>query len=97
MALGRPGVITALQLTGLLLVVPLMFVLVPRFGLVGAGLSLLLSTTVRLIVLLASFPIVLKIPMPEIVPSRDDMTFILGLLVRGVSRRPRRLAFEGAE
>ena len=38
MALSRPGVITALQAIGLLLTVPLMLVLVPRFGIEGAAL-----------------------------------------------------------
>ena len=41
MALARPGVITTLQALGLLLTVPLMLLLVPRFGIEGAALSLL--------------------------------------------------------
>ncbi|MGA9937061.1 MAG: oligosaccharide flippase family protein [Candidatus Acidiferrales bacterium] len=83
MALGRPGVVTALQVTGLLLVVPLMLVLVPRYGIVGAGIALLLSTTTRFLFVLASFRLFLKIPAPALLPNRDDLRYI----ARAVSQR----------
>ena len=76
MALARPGVITALQVVGLLLTRPLMLILVPRLGLVGAGLSLLLSTTARLIFVLASFPLFLKMRVPAIFPKFEDFRFL---------------------
>ena len=76
MAIGRPGVITALQLTGLLLTVPLMVLLVPRYGIVGAGAALLLSTTSRFIFVLASFPLFLKMPIPHIFPKREDLIYM---------------------
>jgi len=55
MAMGRPGVVTVVQLTGLSLTVPLMVLLVPRYGIVGAGAALLLSTAGRFVCVLASF------------------------------------------
>jgi O-antigen/teichoic acid export membrane protein len=76
MAMGRPGVITVLQLTGLLLTVPLMILLVPRFGIVGAGAALLISTIARLIFVLASFPIVLKMPIPHVLPKLEDLIYM---------------------
>jgi O-antigen/teichoic acid export membrane protein len=76
MALERPGVITALQLIGLLLTLPLMLVLVPRLGLVGAGLALLISTVARLIFVLISFPVFLRMPVPAILPGLDDLRLI---------------------
>lgn len=76
MALARPGIITALQITGLLFTVPLMFVLVPRLGIVGAGLSLLISTTMRLTFVLLSFPVFLKMRVPRIVPHLEDVRFM---------------------
>ena len=82
MALGRPGVITTLQVVGLLLTLPLMFVLVPRFGIVGAALALLLSTIVRLLFVLASYPLFLKMRMPDVFPKAGDLRG----LVTGVSR-----------
>ena len=66
MALGRPGIITALQVTGLALTVPLMFLLIPRFGIAGAGAALLCSTIARLIFVLVSFPVFLKMRVPSL-------------------------------
>jgi O-antigen/teichoic acid export membrane protein len=77
MALGRPGIVTALQVTGLLLTVPLVVLLTPRFGIVGAGLALLISTTTRLLFVLFSFPIFLKMRIPSIVPKWSDVSFML--------------------
>jgi O-antigen/teichoic acid export membrane protein len=82
MALGRPGVITALQVLGLLLTVPLMLVLVPRYGLVGAGLSLLISTSARLISVLAAFPMCLKVRIPDVVPTAADVKAMIALAMR---------------
>ncbi len=73
MAMGRPGVVTVIQLTGLLLTVPLMVLLVPRYGIVGAGAALLLSTTGRFICVLASFPICLNMSVPDVFPKRSDL------------------------
>lgn len=77
MALGRPGVITAIQGTGLLVTVPLMLLLIPHFGVVGAGAALLISTALRLILVLASFPMVLKMPAPSILPKMGDLVYIV--------------------
>jgi O-antigen/teichoic acid export membrane protein len=77
MALGRPGVVTALQIAGLLLAVPLMLFLVPRFGILGAGLALLISTTVRLVFVLLSFPFFLKMRVPQFLPKWGDVAFIV--------------------
>jgi O-antigen/teichoic acid export membrane protein len=76
MALSRPGVITALQAIGLLLTVPLMLVLVPRFGIAGAAFSLLLSTCVRFAFVLASFSRFLNLPRPGLLPRRADISFL---------------------
>jgi O-antigen/teichoic acid export membrane protein len=87
MALSRPGVITALQAIGLLLTVPLMLALVPRFGIAGAALSLLLSTCARFAFVLASFSRFLDLPRPALLPRRADLLF----LSNEVSRRLRAL------
>jgi O-antigen/teichoic acid export membrane protein len=76
MALSRPGVITALQAIGLLLTVPLMLVLVPRFGIAGAALSLLFSTCARFAFVLASFSRFLDLPRPGLLPRRADISFL---------------------
>jgi len=86
MALGRPGVINALQITGLALTVPLMFLLIPRFGIAGAGAALLGSTIVRLIFVLACYPLFLKIPLPDLVPKLEDLRFAAGAIGNGLGR-----------
>ena len=84
MALSRPGVITALQAIGLLLTVPLMLVLVPRYGIAGAALSLLLSTCIRFVFVLGSFSRFLRLPRPGLLPRRADLRFIHGVAFRRV-------------
>ena len=76
MALGRPGTITILQGIGLGLSIPLMLLLIPTYGLVGAGLALLCSTTVRLFFVLASYPLILKVHPPSLIITRDDLVFM---------------------
>lgn len=51
MALGRPGIVTLLQITGLLTSVPFILILVPRFGTEGACMALVLSACVRMLLL----------------------------------------------
>jgi O-antigen/teichoic acid export membrane protein len=87
MALSRPGVITILQAIGLLFTVPLMLVLVPRFGIEGAALSLLLSTCARFAFVLNSFSRFLDLPRPGLLPRRADLLFFSS----EVSRRLRAL------
>jgi O-antigen/teichoic acid export membrane protein len=99
MALERPGVVTALQVLGLLFTLPLMLILVPRLGIVGAGLALLLSTSARLIFVLASFPLFLKMRIPNLLPKLEDLKFMAAHIFEAIQRfRHRRLvALEGAD
>ncbi len=97
MAIGRPGIVTALQVIGLALTVPLMLVLIPRLGLVGAGLSLLISTVVRFVFVIASFPMFLKMPIPRLVPTWRDAKTLIDLAVSRIRRAaPASLATAGA-
>jgi len=82
MALGRPGTVTLLQAVGLGLSVPLMLLLIPRFGIAGAAVSLLISTCARFAFLYASFPVILKMVPPSLRPQREDFE-----VLRGVFRR----------
>jgi O-antigen/teichoic acid export membrane protein len=76
MALGRPGTVSILQGIGLGLSVPLMLLLIPTYGLVGAGLALLGSTTARLIFVLVSYPLFLKVRPPGLIITRKDWYFM---------------------
>jgi O-antigen/teichoic acid export membrane protein len=96
MALGRPGIITALQITGLALTIPLMLVLVPRFGIVGAGVALLLSTITRLAFVLVSFPLFLRMRIPHLLPRAEDLSFVVSAVARRM-RRPIRTGLVPSE
>jgi O-antigen/teichoic acid export membrane protein len=87
MALGRPGVITALQAIGLSLTIPLMLLMIPKLGLTGAALALLISTCARLTFVLASFPLLLKLPVPDLLVQRKDITGVSQQILRGLAVR----------
>ena len=80
MALGRPGVNTILQGVGLSTSVPLMLLLIPRFGLTGAALSLLASTCVRVMLVCGSFIVVMKTQIPDLRPRIGDFEMLLRVI-----------------
>ncbi len=82
MALGRPGTVTIFQGIGLGLSIPLMLVLIPRYGLVGAGLALLCSSLVRLILVLISYPLFLKVHPPALLLNLKDLYFLQQRLLK---------------
>lgn len=77
MASDRPGTVTLLQGAGIALSVPLLLVLVPRYGLEGAGLALLISATIRFVLVLVSFPLVLKVRLPRLWLTSTDLALII--------------------
>jgi O-antigen/teichoic acid export membrane protein len=78
MATGRPGLVTALQACGVGTMLPLMLFFIPRYGLSGAAYALLVSTTFRLLLVLASYPLFLKHPIPRLIMDRADMRHLYG-------------------
>ena len=80
MALDHPGTVSLLQGFGLTLSLPLMLVLIPRFGITGAAIALLLSTTARLCLICAGFPLYLKLRMPDLVPKKQDFSSLVASL-----------------
>jgi enterobacterial common antigen flippase len=76
MALGHLSIVTLLQGVGLGLSVPLMLVLIPLYGLTGAGLALLGSTGARLLFILMCFPLVLKVSPPSLLITRQDIEWL---------------------
>lgn len=83
MALDRPGIVSMLQAIGLALAIPLMLVLLPRFGLMGAAIALLLSTSARLAFSLLAFPAILRIAVPSLIPTAADIGVCRAALRRG--------------
>jgi O-antigen/teichoic acid export membrane protein len=78
MGMGRPGMIAMLQGTGLGMLIPLLSLLVPRFGIVGAAWALFASTSIRMALLLSSFPLLLRVPVPRVLPVWDDLIELCG-------------------
>lgn len=74
---NKPGVVSIVQGLGVGLVIPLLLVLVPRYGLLGAGLAVLISTTVRLVLALACFPIIFKVRPPKLWPRWNDFVTLI--------------------
>lgn len=72
MASGIPGQVTAFQGVGFAVALPCMLVLVPRLGIMGAAVSLLIATSTRLAFVLASFPLILHVPIPRLLPMAED-------------------------
>lgn len=81
MSLNRPGVITILEAIGLSLSIPMMLVLIPRFGIYGAAVSLLTSTVARLIFVYSGFRIFLKTEPPRIIPDERDFRMLWAMIV----------------
>ena len=82
MSVGRPGVVTLLQLASFIVGAILLAVLTPLYGIVGAAAALLAGAVVRWAVTLWCLPKVLGVPMPRMWLNLDD----LRLLAR--ARRP---------
>jgi O-antigen/teichoic acid export membrane protein len=75
MALGRPGVVTAIECAGMGIGISLMPLLIPRLGIAGAGVALLTSTSIRFTLTLLCFKPLLKTNPPTLVMTRGDWEF----------------------
>lgn len=86
MAVDRPGTLTGLQGIGLGVSVILTVLFVhPHFlnmGMVGAGWALLASTATRLVFVLISYPLVLKVPCPSCLLNGDDIAYVKEKLIK---------------
>jgi O-antigen/teichoic acid export membrane protein len=77
MSVGRPGVVTILQLTGFALCAALLTLLTPLYGIVGAAAALLAGAILRWVVTLACFPFVLGTRVPRLWLNVDDLRVLL--------------------
>jgi len=67
--------------------IPMMLWLIPRYGIYGAAVSLLVSTTARLIFVTAGFRVFLKISPPAMLPGWTDVRTLLGAVHSMVRER----------
>jgi enterobacterial common antigen flippase len=72
LALNRPGVITVIQATSLPVLALAMWLLVPRWGVSGAALGLLISTLYRACATYFAYRIMLQVPAPRLWPDRHQ-------------------------
>ncbi len=80
MATDRPGLATTLQMVGLGFAVPMMLLLIPRLGLVGAAIALLISTSARLTIAILCYPLLLKSPAPGLIVKAADLRYLYDAL-----------------
>ncbi|MFZ1425800.1 MAG: oligosaccharide flippase family protein [Geminicoccaceae bacterium] len=85
MTVGRPGVVASLQLVSFLTCVALLIVLVPACGIYGASAALLIGTSVRLVITLVCFPLMLRVPLPRLWLSVDDLRLLVRARAPAVS------------
>jgi O-antigen/teichoic acid export membrane protein len=78
LAAGFPGTITMLQCCGLSTSIPLLYVLIPRFGVRGAGCALMTATLCRLTLVLLNFPWRLKTRPPGFIMGREEFRALIG-------------------
>jgi enterobacterial common antigen flippase len=81
MATGRPQISAAFQAVWFGLTIALLVVLVPRTGLEGAAVALLLSSLVCFAMNLAAYPLVLREPIPRLIPTFADLAYLRGKVV----------------
>jgi O-antigen/teichoic acid export membrane protein len=82
MAVGRPGLVTIMQAIGLSLSIPMMLLLIPRWGINGAAAALIASTVARFLFVYFGFSFILRIPRPDLMPHLSDVQMILLRLKR---------------
>ena len=73
LAAGFPGTLTLLEVCGLLTTLPLLYWLIPKFGLEGAGCALMLGTTVRFTFVMLNFPFRMKLRPPNLFIRRLEL------------------------
>jgi O-antigen/teichoic acid export membrane protein len=77
MALGRPGLVTALHAVAIGIRFGLLVVFIPRWGILGAATALVASSAAHLLLVLACYPIVLRRRPPGLIPRKEDMAELL--------------------
>lgn len=80
-ATGKPGNVTLLEGLGLITGIVLINILIPKYGLIGAGLSLLGSTSVRFVLVFFSYPLILHSRPPKLIIGLEDLIFLKNKLL----------------
>ncbi|GGA03084.1 hypothetical protein GCM10008018_56430 [Paenibacillus marchantiophytorum] len=87
MALGKPKIVTILQGIGLLIVIPLLMFLIPKFGLFGAGIAILSSGVLRFLFILINVKFTLKTKLPKLFINKEDIRWLLKAISANKSKQ----------
>ncbi len=79
---GSTGLVTTLQAVGLAISIPGMLWLIPRWGILGAAVALLISTISRFALIYISFPLVLKTAAPDLRFKSEDAKSMVAIIAR---------------
>ena len=77
MASGRPGLVSIVQALAIGVSLPMVLLLVPRYGLVGAGLGMVIASAFHLTAILVCFPLVLGHRVPRLRITMDEAAALL--------------------
>jgi antigen flippase len=77
LASGFPGTVTILQGCGLITSIPLLYWLIPIFGVRGAGCALMLATMLRFVFIFLNFPFKLGVRPPNIIIKPHEVVALL--------------------
>ena len=70
---GMPGMVTFLQGCGVITAIPLLYFMIPRWGIQGAACALMLSTCARFVFILLNYPLRLKRRPPNLLIGRKEI------------------------
>lgn len=73
---------------GLILVIPLLFLLVPKFGLFGAGVAMLSSAALRFLFIILNIRYNLKVKLPRLLISREDIQWMKTTMNSYIRKKP---------
>lgn len=88
MALGKPKFVSILQGVGLMLVIPLLFFLVPKFGLFGAGVAMLSSSILRFGFIILNIRFNLKVKIPRLLINGQDIQWMKTTMNSYIRKKP---------
>lgn len=88
MALGKPKFVSLLQGFGLILVIPLLFLLIPKYGLLGAGVAMLSSAVLRFLFIILNIRFNLKVKLPRLLITGQDIQWMKTTMNSYIRKKP---------
>ena len=88
MALGKPKFVSMLQGFGLILVIPLLFLLIPKYGLLGAGVAMLSSAVLRFLFIILNIRFNLKVKLPRLLITGQDIQWMKTTMNSYIRKKP---------